>query len=63
MSETETEQAPWTAEEQALIDATQAYNQAIAACVQAGGRTQAAMLAAIPEELRASMPMLGALGL
>jgi len=53
----------WTAEEQAVIVAARAYFEAIAACEQAGGKSNDAILAAMPAEVRAEMPILGALGL
>lgn len=53
----------WTVEEQALIDACQAQFAAIAAVMQAGGRVQEAMLAAMPEGMQSAAPMLAALGI
>lgn len=49
------EQHQWTAEEQQLIEASRGYFAAIAACEQAGGRTQAAILAAMPSEVAEQM--------
>ena len=45
----------WTLAEQALIDASRAYFEAIANSEQSGGRTQEAILAAMPSEVREQM--------
>ena len=42
----------WTAEEQAVTEASRLYFQAIAACEAAGGRTQEAIMEAMPAETR-----------
>ena len=51
-------------QEARLIDATKAYFAAIIGCEIAGGRTQDAIVEAMPEELRAvaQSPMMKALG-
>lgn len=54
---------PWTAEEEALIGAARGYFIAIAKCEEAKGRTQEALMAAMPAEIREQMPMLAAMGL
>lgn len=56
----------WTPEEQDLIDATRSYYEAIAAVMQAGGDSEAAIKEAMPAEMRAALaelPMLGLLGM
>lgn len=57
----------WTAEEQALVEASAAYYAASIACEAAGGRTQEAIEAGMPDDVREAIrqaaPMLGALGL
>jgi hypothetical protein len=53
----------WTEDEQRLIEASRAYFEAIAAVAASGGRSQEAILAAMPQEVRDEMPMLDALGL
>lgn len=45
----------WTAEELALIDKAREYFQAIAKVEEAKGRTQEALLAAMPAEVAAQM--------
>lgn len=49
--------------ERALTVASRAYFEAIATCEHVGGRTQEAILAAMPDEVRERMPMLTALGM
>lgn len=53
-----------TAEEEALVVATRAYFEAIGRCEMAGGRSQEAIVEAMPAELRhvAESPMMKAMG-
>ena len=51
-----TDTQEWTEEEAAVVEAAKRYFEAIALCELAGGRTQPAILAAMPAEVREQMP-------
>lgn len=54
----------WTEAERELTDASRVYFEKIAACIAGGGDVQAAIVEAMPPELRAApgMDMMAALG-
>lgn len=52
---------PWLPEEIEVTETATAFFLALAKCDQAGGNGQAAIIAALPEELRGQVPLLAML--